>query len=643
MELEGINLLISNQKRFNPVFIKGFINLIRETLYKLTDVNKLNSLLDLIEKLDLLKDVFYKNENLKSHIVYISIVNPKSLPSISSIVGNSNIELEWNKIFDDKQIKIELFKNYVPFFCKLLKMNFNLNYQYKNGDTALHIALKTLKLESAPVIAALLVCGANPNIRNNKSTFPFHKAIKHGDDNIIKILLAFGAKPYLEDLKSSKKRDPGMMMKEKFSNGIILKIVIDVSNIIKTFNNYMIQCHAQTFVLLEILGVGSMNIIKSPSFYGFLVHYFPVNMSRIIPLIEGKDAPPLQKYSEFDSFDITLLTDFIGRGSFGEVFKLKYKIGDEEKMCAVKKCGINKKNKDEVVKEVESMYLSQSPSIIGLYGYFYDGNYLYLFLEYCSKGTLFDVLRNEKMTSFDDFFRFAFGVVHCTFEIHTNTNGILIHRDLKSKNFLVNDMDLIKLCDFGSARVFSTENQETLKKTAGTPSFQPPEATTNTVANTKTDIYALGVVLYEMCAPIPYIGVNYIYPFGNLRDNSQINLAVGNFLRPILHDSIPLPLSDLIYSMLSHNDYDRPSELDCFTQLNKIEKIYSENKEKWNSIFNKINIEDDLSDQAIRQHKISKIIEKKYKESKDSTFVSPYVYNEKLIINYAKGCIEIND
>lgn len=553
------------------------------------------------------------------------------------------MESEWNKIFDEKQTKIELFKNYVTFFCKLSAMNVDLNYQYYNGNTAIHIALKTLKSESAPVIAALLVCGADPNIRNNRLSVPLHLAIKLKDENIIKILLAFGAKPYLEDKNSSIKRDPGMKMKEIYKNGPLLIMVTEISNIIKTFTNFMVLCHARTFVLFEILGIRSMNIIKSPSFNSFLLHYFPVNMSRIQPLIEGKDAPPLQKCLQFESFNSTLLTDFIGRGSFGEVYKLNYTIGDEKKVCAVKKCEVNKSNKDEVVKEVESMSLSQTPSTVGLYGYFYKEKSLYLFLEYCSKGTLFDVLRNEKMTSFDQFFRYAFGVVHCAYDIHTNPNGPLIHRDLKSKNFLVNDNGLIKVCDFGTARFFSTENLETLRKFAGTSSFQPPEATSNSVANTKTDIFALGVVLFEICASIPYIGVKYIYPFGNLRENSQINNGVRNFLRPILHDSIPLPISDLIYSMLSHNDYDRPSACEAFEKLSEMESIYHSKKEKWNSIFNKINIDDDYSDQVIRQHKIAKMIEKKYKESKDSTFVSPFVYNEKLKINYAKGFIGVDE
>ncbi|KAM9984463.1 hypothetical protein ACTFIZ_004147 [Dictyostelium cf. discoideum] len=247
------------------------------------------------------------------------------------------------------------------------------------------------------------------------------------------------------------------------------------------------------------------------------------------------------------------------------------------------------------------------------------------------------------MTSFEQFFHYAYGVIHCTYDIHTSPNGVLIHRDLKSSNFMVDENNLIKLGDFGCARIFSTQNQETLKKIAGTPSFQPPEAFHNKVANSKTDIFALGVVLFEICAPIPYIGVKYIFPFGDLTGPGQINLGVNRFLRPILHDSIPLQLSNLIYSMLNHNDYDRPSAYDCFKTLEKIEKIYREDKVKWDSIFNKINIDDDVSEHVSRQHKIGKIIETKFRESNDSKLEDHQNYNRKLIINYSQGCIRMDD
>jgi len=78
----------------------------------------------------------------------------------------------------------------------------------------------------------------------------------------------------------------------------------------------------------------------------------------------------------------------------------------------------------------------------------------------------------------------------------------IIHRDLKGQNIFLTKTDLVKLGDFGIARVLST-TRENAKTMVGTPYYLSPEIINGKAYSFKSDIWSLGVVLYEMCALKP--------------------------------------------------------------------------------------------------------------------------------------------
>ncbi len=77
-----------------------------------------------------------------------------------------------------------------------------------------------------------------------------------------------------------------------------------------------------------------------------------------------------------------------------------------------------------------------------------------------------------------------------------------MHRDIKPENILLNEFLVVKLCDFGWSAVFNeSENRETL---CGTYEYMAPEVFQQKKQTKKTDIWALGILLYELfhgCAP----------------------------------------------------------------------------------------------------------------------------------------------
>ncbi len=75
----------------------------------------------------------------------------------------------------------------------------------------------------------------------------------------------------------------------------------------------------------------------------------------------------------------------------------------------------------------------------------------------------------------------------------------ILHRDLKSQNIFLTKRGMVKLGDFGIARVLSNTKSRA-KTIVGTPYYLSPEIIESLPYNFKSDIWSLGVLLYEMCA-----------------------------------------------------------------------------------------------------------------------------------------------
>ncbi len=134
----------------------------------------------------------------------------------------------------------------------------------------------------------------------------------------------------------------------------------------------------------------------------------------------------------------------------------------------------------------------------------------------------------------------------------------ILHRDLKSQNVFLTKRDFIKLGDFGIARVLS--NTGSFAKTVvGTPYYLSPEIIGSAPYSFKSDIWSLGVLLYEMCALQPPFNASSLSQlaqrimaarFDKLPSNfsPQINALLSSILikdpkkRPTVHEILRMPL-----------------------------------------------------------------------------------------------------
>ncbi|CAK88776.1 unnamed protein product (macronuclear) [Paramecium tetraurelia] len=198
-------------------------------------------------------------------------------------------------------------------------------------------------------------------------------------------------------------------------------------------------------------------------------------------------------------YDINL-KKVIGSGTYGSVVKATLKGTKNQR--AVKVIPKSKvKNPDRFKKEIDILRQLDHPNIIKLYETFEDQRNVYLVMELCEGGELFDRIMDKGYFSEAEAHEIFLQIMQALNYCHTN--GIC-HRDLKPENFLFltkADDSPIKVIDFGLSTLFE-DPIITMKTKAGTPYYISPEVLKGSY-DESCDIWSAGVILYILLSGVP--------------------------------------------------------------------------------------------------------------------------------------------
>ncbi|PNX83938.1 receptor-like protein kinase, partial [Trifolium pratense] len=206
------------------------------------------------------------------------------------------------------------------------------------------------------------------------------------------------------------------------------------------------------------------------------------------------DKSPEFSYKELaNATDNFSLANKIGQGGFGEVYYGELR----GKKTAIKKMKIQATR--EFLAELKVLTSVHHWNLVHLIGYCVEGS-LFLVYEYIENGNLSQHLHNsakEPMT-WSTRVQIALDVARGLEYIHDHSVPVYIHRDIKSDNILLNENFTAKVADFGLTKL--TDVASSTDKTdhiAGTFGYMPPENVYGRISR-KIDVYAFGVVLYEL-------------------------------------------------------------------------------------------------------------------------------------------------
>jgi serine/threonine-protein kinase len=246
------------------------------------------------------------------------------------------------------------------------------------------------------------------------------------------------------------------------------------------------------------------------------------------------------------------LLDKLGEGGMGVVYRARYVKND--KIVAVKL--LPSSITDETLlarfeREMQLLRTLRHPHIVHTFGGKCEGDQRFYAMELIEGGNIDDLLRERKRLSVDT--TVAYALQMCSGLAYAHDKGIT-HRDIKPGNFLLTKDGTLKLADFGLATVAAANKLPATGKTMGTCRYMAPEQIRGKPEPCpQTDLYALGIVLFEMLAgKVPFDAET---PAEVL----HLHLKAPPPRISSLVPTVPKPLDDLIDRMLKKRVEDRPA------------------------------------------------------------------------------------
>nr|QBK88827.1 MAG: serine/threonine protein kinase [Mimivirus LCMiAC01] len=258
---------------------------------------------------------------------------------------------------------------------------------------------------------------------------------------------------------------------------------------------------------------------------------------------------------------------FLGMGSYSKVYICIY-TGNDDTVPANINLAIkiidtgklpdkSKKIIDDEIYVMNIIMKDPHPNIVECYDIIMDNNMIYIVMEYCDSGDMRNYLKKPIKEKWCQFFfcQLANGLRYL------NSYNIL-HRDIKPRNILLtNNKKILKIADFGFAKQ-KKERISLYDTICGSPLYMAPELMNSDKYNNQTDLWSIGMILYEM--------LYGFHPYGKCVNMKQLKYCVDT-------DVIEIPPT---------NTKNRNISRECINLLKKLLQKRASKRLEWRGFFN---------------------------------------------------------